>query len=384
MICDFCQQDLGDPVYKPVKTLRHMAVFECPECRLCQSRSLQAFERDTTRTLSCDSDWGSVRHGKGARFSAVLAWLDDIDFSSMQEILDVGSNRGDFVLWANQKHPHLKITALEPDSSILSNYENKSNINIINSRFEDVATAKFDFIYSVHTLEHASSARGMLEKKRTLLNPGGKLLLEVPNLAAIGDPDNVEEFFIDKHTFHFSRSVLLNMVKALGFTILRGDSDCDIYNITLLLTPDEEARLDDEKSGEKAESYLHQIMQYELTMKKNRQFLKRLVSDKLAPLAERQQVGFWGAGRIFNALVKYGGLKPEHVHCLVDRHLWQIIDNNEGIPIDKPEALKQSEPQVLVILGRSSAEAMRKEAHAMGIRHVVSFTDLMAQVALSD
>jgi 2-polyprenyl-3-methyl-5-hydroxy-6-metoxy-1,4-benzoquinol methylase len=379
MICDFCQQTLGEPAYYPVNSLRFMAVFECNKCHLCQSKSLQQFDRDSRRTLSCDADWGNVRHGKGARFNGVMEWLKAVDFSSVKKVMDVGSNRGDFVLWVNDHYPQISITAIEPDTTILSNYQDKTNINIFSCRFEDVAVEKFDFIYSVHTLEHASSAREMLEKKRAMLNPSGKMLLEVPNLTAICDPDNVEEFFIDKHTFHFSRESLVQMVQSLGYRILAGENDNDIYNITLLLTPAEHPA---EKMRE-VESYLTLINRYEATMRNNRQLLQRLVTDKLAPLATRQRVGYWGAGRIFNALVRYGGLGQAQVYCLVDRHLWRIIDNNEGIPIGKPESLKQSEPQVLVILGRSSADAMRREAHAMGIRHVISFADLMAQVALT-
>jgi 2-polyprenyl-3-methyl-5-hydroxy-6-metoxy-1,4-benzoquinol methylase len=380
MKCDFCSQDLGEPVYRPVNTLRHLAVFECPECNLCQSRSRQAFERDHTMTLSCDSDWGNVRHGKSARFNSVINWLQGYDFSSANDVLDVGSNRGDFVLWMNRQYPEARITALEPDSTILSAYNDIPGINIVNDRFENIPIGKFDFIYSVHTLEHASSAREMLEKKRALLNPNGKLLLEVPNLNIINDPDNVEEFFIDKHTFHFSREVLLNMVQSLGFKVLQGEADSDIHNITLLLTV---AESDDDEMLP-TESFIESLTQYKATMEQNRQRLRRMVQDKIVPLSERQRVGFWGAGRIFNALVKYGGLKLEHVHCLVDEYLWQIIDNNEGIPINKPESLKSSEPQVLVILGRSSADDMRKQAHAMGIRHVIPFRDLIAQVTLTE
>ncbi len=355
-----------------------MAVFECPECKLCQSISLAPFHEEFARTLSCDADWGNVRHGKGARFEGVMAWLEKIDFSQIDRVLDVGANRGHFVLWLEGCTSGTEIVAVEPDASVMAAYAGRPRIQSINERYENTDTGLHDFIYSVHSLEHAPSAREMLRHNLEQLTPRGRMLLEVPNIAAISDRDNVEEFFIDKHTFHFSRAVLCNMVRSLGFEVLAGEEETDPFNITLLLAP--AGKQGQGSPARPATSQTARIAAYQSTLEQNRKALKKLVNEKLAPLSERQKVGYWGAGRIFNALVRYGGLLPEHVHTLVDRHLWQIIDHNDGIPISRPESLKQSEPQVLIILGRSSARNMRKQAEAMGIRHVILFQDLLAQV----
>ena len=120
---------------------------------------------------------------------------------------------------------------------------------------------------------------------------------------------------------------------------------------------------------------------YSCTLDANRAKLRRLVEQKLRPLAKVQRVGYWGAGRIFNALCRYGGLRPGDVYCLVDRHLQSIVQTTEGVAIQRPERLKRLDPQVLVILGRVSAEAMRKEARELGVVNVVTFAELMEQVA---
>lgn len=373
--CDACGTVLGDPVYHPVRTKRNMAVFECRGCGLCQSLSLAPFEPDRTRTLSCDSDWGNVRHGKGARFDGLKPWLDKVDFKAYTTALDVGANRGNFVLWLRGAYPGISITALEPDGSVTAEYRDADGMSLIVGRFEASTLQPADFIYNVHTLEHATSARSMLHDCRALLNPGGRMLLEVPNLAVLQDPDNVEEFFIDKHTFHFAREPLRRLASEAGFEIVEENADSDRHNITMLLAPGHRSEC---RPGE-VQSNADLFRYYETTMTRNRERLREVAQSRIIPLAARQKLGFWGAGRIFNALVKYGGIRREHVHCLVDRHLWQIIDNNEGIPIGRPESLKQANPDVVIVLGRASQKQMADQARAMGFRHVVTLQSLMAQ-----
>lgn len=374
--CDCCESPLNEPLYIPRETRRNMAVFQCTRCGLCQSLSTAPFEPDFRQTLSCDADWGNVRHGKGARFEHLRPWLEKVPFADFGSALDIGANRGDFVLWLHENFPDITAVAVEPDDGVTSNYKQIDNIQLITDRFENLELEAADFIYNVHTLEHATSAIGMLEACRELLTSKGLMLLEVPNLDVLSDPQNIEEFFIDKHTFHFSRNSLRQMLAMVGFKILAENPAEDIHNITLLLAagePQPNLVFD-------CTSYAEAITTYTNILDNNRQRLEKVTREKLGPLAERQKLGFWGAGRIINALIKYGGLKPSQVHCLVDKHLWRIIDNNEGFPIDKPESLKKHNPDVIVVTGRSSNAQIEKQARAMGFRHVVSLYSLLNQV----
>jgi len=70
------------------------------------------------------------------------------------------------------------------------------------------------------------------------------------------------------------------------------------------------------------------------------------------------------------------------VFALVDKHLWDKIDKNQGIPIQRPEMLRLLEPNVVVALARSSEEAIAKTANRMGVRHVLRFNELMDQIRI--
>jgi FkbM family methyltransferase len=306
-----------------------------------------------------------------------------VDWSKISQVMDVGANRGDFVLWMSAKHPEVRILAVEPDASVISRYSGLPHVESRVDRLENIllASGVFDLVFCSHTLEHARSASLMLRQIHASMRPGGWLMLEVPNLAAIDLPDIVEEFFIDKHAFHFDRGTLIDFVRQCGFTVVSGRADVDPLNVTLLLRRAGEAGNFRSTDGSaRAERHLEWIEAYRRRLPANRQLLRRVVDEKLRPLAKRQKVAYWGAGRIFDALVKYGGLSRAEICCLVDRFLFEIVKETHGVPIDKPERLRLVEPQVIVILGNSAEASMAKQAYALGIRHVVKFSELMEQV----
>lgn len=361
-----------------------MIVWVCRHCGLTQSTQ-QHPEAQKIRTLSADADWGNVRHGKGVRFDFLRQKI--LQFTTPSDIrhaLDIGANRGDFALWLNQENPDSAILAIEPDTTVTASYNGIANILVKHARIEheQLPAEQFDLIFCSHTLEHAHSGRHMLGQIHDALSPIGIAVIEVPNLEVLDTPDIVEEFFIDKHTFHFDRQTLLNMVKSIGFDVLSGTTDTDKMNITLVLkrgTAISPSLVADEESAHVRRNCTW-LNAYPGKLTKNRGFLKAIVETKLHPLAKRQKVAYWGASRIFDALVKYGKLDPQSVFCLVDRYLHATIGETHGIKIHRPEYLRLVEPHVIVVLGNSAEEAIARTAYEMGIRHVLKFSELMGQV----
>lgn len=378
--CDKCGAALGAGVYAPRGTLRGAFIHACKCCSLVQSTYANATPSERRRTLSCDADWGNVRHGKGVRLRPAIERIDRwVKWGAVGSVLDVGANRGDFISWVQERAPAARIVALEPDESVTGTYRSNDHIETIIGRFENVSLAgQFDLIYCSHTLEHMSSAGQCLRKLSTLLRAGGLLFLEVPAVEAIARADVVEEFFIDKHTFHFDRTTLSDWLLESGFKILETSRE-DELNLTFLLTLADpalpQARMVPAPFGRQ----MGLIEQYSRTLEENRQVLKSIVKEKLAPLSARQRVAYFGAGRIFDALVKYGGLQPGSVHVLVDTHLAGIVDTTHGLKIGSPAALRSSDSHVCIVLGRSAEDEMARTATRYGIRHVVRFSQLFEQ-----
>lgn len=376
--CDFCFSSL-EYLYSPVNSKRGAYVYVCPECLLVQTKYSKKFWKKKKPSISCDADWGNIRIGKRNRLFSNLSFIfKHCDLTKIKTLLDVGSNRGDFIKYISKRFPHIKITAIEPDSNLID-YENK--FEVIKTKFEKVEfSEKYDFIYCSHTLEHVDSLRVFINKLKEVLKKDSILFIDVPNLIIIEKDRNiVEEFFMDKHTFHFTEEVLEDIFLEMGFKVVV--KEVDWYNIQFLLKPIEkkEKILHKYKKNEKLKEIKFFVQNYEIRLKENRKILEKLVTEKLSEFFKRQRVGFWGATRVFDAFVKYGKLSPKNIFILVDKYMWEVLPEVYRIPVREPEYLKIYTPHVIFVCARSSVKQIEKTAHEMGFRWVVTFDELMDQ-----
>lgn len=375
--CDFCESSDFLDSYSVPDSLLGMIVQVCSRCGLVQS--LQTKPKPIERLVSTSSGatWGNIRHGKGLRLNAAIQILKRVkEWEHVNVILDVGSNRGDFIKWLLSEKKNASVMAVEPDIKIVDSYKDLENVKFIGDRFENVNIQEsvFDFVYLSHTLEHADSASQMLKKIYTLLKSGGLLFLEVPNLAVIEDDDIFEEFFIDKHRFHFSKDVLKWYLRRIGYTVVF-ESLGDRYNISLLLRKSD-LQTDVNQITEDPKVVSERLAVYRQRLLRNRLKLKS-VSMKLAQLMSRQKVALWGAGRQFDALVRFGELDTSLVKFLVDEHLWKYLPQIHGVPVHRPEELKRYDPQVVVIFARGSADEIAERVRRFSIKNVIKLRDLM-------
>lgn len=382
--CDFCNGILIS-FYKVPDSGRGIIVYVCEECGLVQSISTKKNSlMKKEASISSGATWGNIRHSKGLRLKTAIPILrNKVAWSNINKVLDVGSNRGDFVNWINKEKNQIEITAIEPDRTIVDSYINNGSIRTIIGKLENVNLDKenFDFIYCCHTLEHADSASDMINKIYNLLKPGGYFYLDVPNIDVISLEDQVEEFFIDKHTFHFNRPLLADYLKNMGFQILTGEYDNDNYNIVMLLRKEKKKvsiEFNTQKNGLPKYNKA-MINSYIINLKINRGKLPDIVA-KINPFFDRQKVAVWGAGKIFDALVRFGGLNAKKLECVVDEYLWKIVHEAHGVNIESPFILKIKNPDVVLILAHSSTEEITNKVRKLGIRNVISFNQLLSSV----
>lgn len=363
-ICDFCGSSDYEEVYRPIATKRNSRVCICNHCGLVFSiHDDIPYSREPNP--SGDADWGNVRFCKGQRLDSLRAEIP----TDATCVLDVGSSRGDFVTWYQQQNPHARITALEPDTRIATC---PVGVGFIGKRLEDanLPADQYDFVYCNQTLEHVDHAAAFLREIWRVMAPGGKLLLEVPNIECIDYPLNIEEFFIDKHNYHFTRGTLLRYLCAAKFFVVRVNEDK--LNVRVLATKDDNgwAPHYNPYAGTLIATYAHNIQ-------RNRAKLPAVV-EQINRLNRNMKVAFFGANTIMDLMVKYGGLDPSTVGCLVDDYLNKYLPNGiHGIPVQPSEALRLYQPDVCVVLARFMADAVVKRAQSYGIRNIVKFADLL-------
>jgi 2-polyprenyl-3-methyl-5-hydroxy-6-metoxy-1,4-benzoquinol methylase len=82
---------------------------------------------------------------------------------------------------------------------------------------------RFDLIILSHVLEHEMSPTQLLVKCRKLLTLNGKLLISVPNIESL-EARVFGRYWrgldIPRHTVHFRERVLIQLLEALGFSVL--------------------------------------------------------------------------------------------------------------------------------------------------------------------
>ena len=379
--CELCGREALAFAYAPERSNRGISVHICGACGLVQSLPRADRAPRAAPAASSGADWGNVRYGKGFRTKIALdALLRHID-SDHASLLDVGSNRGSFVNAVRESLPEAAITAIEPDERVAQCVAGRAELMV--SRIEDAAleTGRFDVVHSCHTIEHLAHPLDTLRDHHRVLNDGGLLILDAPNIALIGADDVVEEWFIDKHLSHFSERTLTRMVEAAGFAILQRPDRCDRENLFLIARKAVREETPIAADPPEVDHAYELISSYGAVRSHNMDALAAVAAE-LTALAPKG-VAIWGAGRIFDSLVVHGGFDPKQLSLLIDKHLSAHVAERHGCRLDGPDALSRANPGVIVVMSRGFAREIAAEAKAKAPgAEILLFTDLLGRARL--
>lgn len=354
-----------------------MEVYICNRCGLCQSFSTTAYQSRPVGSMSADADRSSYRYTKdiiSGRYEKCFKKC--VDFSMINKVLDVGSNRGAFIDYLDKNYPGKNVIAIEPDPSVTSAYATYKNVSLQLTRFEhaNLPEKHFDFSYCAHTLEHADSARGMLYGIWKALKPGGLLFLAVPNL--IFYQDIIEEIFIDPHTYHFNYFLLKDFVSHVGYTLIWASNSLDPDVVFLLQKKSvcETSFHFAPSNSRYAEIAKEEVLRYANEIHSNRRALKRSVAQ-LNDAGNKNKIVIWGGGRILDALIRFGGLDLSKIYVIVDKYLHRYVSALHGVSLKSPSFLRDETKEniIVYIASRDYAQEIRLEAENMGLSKFINF-----------
>lgn len=361
--CDFCGREALELAYAPTPSPRGLSVWLCTHCALVQSLPRIDHVEIRTRAVSAGADWGNVRYGKGFRAETAAALIDrHAPANSPLAVLDVGANRGAFIAALRARRPDCTVTAIEPDPIALEGWTERPGVTLMRRRIEQtkLPSAGFDVVHSAHTLEHLAAPSVTLRDHWRVLKAGGLFYAEVPNLALIGASDLVEEWFIDKHLFHWTAKVFTQQVEAAGFRILVAPDPHDTLNVTLLAEKAVPIETAVRSNPREVEAVQDLIAAYKANRARSRAALGR-VARHLESLATRR-LAVWGAGRLFDALVSDAGFDTKAPIAVVDKHLACHGHCVRGRAVELPAVLGERKPGVIVVMSRAFADEICAEA----------------------
>ncbi len=379
--CELCRRTALEPIYKPETSTRGLTVYLCALCGLLQSLPRIDRAQRAPAAVSGGADWGNVRYGKGFRTQNALDGLRrHRDFTGAFTVLDVGSNRGSFARALLEAAPESHLVAVEPDERVAANCAGLPRTHLIRERIENVAleTHRFDAVHSCHTIEHLIHPAATLADHHRTLKDGGILVLDAPNTALLASDDIVEEWFIDKHLYHFSETTLTHMLEASGFTILERPDAKDRSNLFFVAKKNGKTPTNSGMDLDEVEAARDLIATYVANRARNLAALTS-VATELLRLAPRR-VAMWGAGRLFDSLVTYGKFDASSLAVLVDKHLKAHIGERHGCALTGPEDLAEAKPGVVVVMSRDFASEIAREVNELAPgAEIILYSDLMSR-----
>ena len=101
---------------------------------------------------------------------------------------------------------------------------------------------------------------------------------------------------------------------------------------------------------------------YKNKIAKNRKILKKKAKKIKKLLLNKNNLVFWGAGRIFDGLIKVGNIKPSANIRIIDTNLYKYFKTLHNFRILKPSDLQKDESKsILVICSRVYKDSIIKE-----------------------
>lgn len=363
LLCDLCCNELTYCAYTVPGSERGAKVYICNHCGLVQT-AYEKYSHSRMPSISSGATWGNLRYSKELLGEEDWSFiLQNVPVEQIRSAMDIGANRG----WMLQRLltlPNIRrITAVEPDHRVVGDWYHHEKIFKVLNRLEKVAfwkDEKYDFIYCSHTLEHADSATEMLGIAEHLLN--GYLFLEVPNIAVIDRPDNVTEFFIDKHAFHFDADSLRNCCMSVGLEVAA--EQVDEFNIRFLCR--------------KAPTDLCITNAFEENRSRIARYAEQLpaTQQKLVELCKQwnqlEETAIFGGHNILHALVTIGGLDLQRF-VVIDDYVAKYMPTFNGHPIQTCEQVDWSKVKKVLVLARLSAQKIINKLKLYGDFEVIEW-----------
>jgi 2-polyprenyl-3-methyl-5-hydroxy-6-metoxy-1,4-benzoquinol methylase len=137
-------------------------------------------------------------------------------------LLEIGTATGHFLTEAHAQG--FEVVGVDPDEGLARRVAERTGLEILPGFVETVELPEHDFdaICAWHVLEHLFTPRLALERLASVLAPGGRLFLEVPNISSVlarRQRMNWLNLDIEHHVSHFNPASLRALLERAGFEV---------------------------------------------------------------------------------------------------------------------------------------------------------------------
>jgi hypothetical protein len=199
--------------------------------------------------------------------------------------------------------------------------------------------------------------------------------VDAPNIALLASDDILEEWFIDKHLYHFSAGTLSRLLHASGFEVIDGPDPSDRENLLFAARKRGVAARPIARGPREADHSLELINRYVANRARNLAALTKVAAE-----IRVQQAGRARGGPVVRRAGQHGGFDPKSLTLLIDTHLTLHMDESHGMTLSGPEDLVASNPGLIVVMSRAFAGEISKIAKTQTPHaEIVLYSDLLSR-----
>ena len=189
---------------------------------------------DDTRSALIDTVYRTVRSYTLSQKEKLIRQLN----GGVGELLDYGCGTGAFLQHCRDKV--WGVTVFEPDPDARQLAQQRTQSEILKDLNNIPEGKRFDVITLWHVLEHVPNQNETLSRLADTLQPGGSLVIAVPNPAS-ADAQQYGRFWaaydVPRHLYHFTPDVLKRLIETHGLKLRQQvPMRFEAYYIALLST----------------------------------------------------------------------------------------------------------------------------------------------------
>jgi SAM-dependent methyltransferase len=143
-----------------------------------------------------------------------------------RRVIDFGCGSGLFTQRLAEALPQATVTGVDFHEQPPPDLAGRSYRSL--ARVADLAGSA-DLVLAMHVLEHDDDSTALLNRIARLVEPGGRLVMEVPNIDCVWAPvfgRFWDAWYLPYHRVHFSRASLRGLIEASGMKVELETSAC--------------------------------------------------------------------------------------------------------------------------------------------------------------